>query len=306
MGEARERFFSVVIPTFARPRELAACLESLARVDYRRASFEVLVVDDGSTTPLNEVVAGFTDRLDITLIRQDNAGPAAARNAGGRRAKGDFLVFIDDDCALAPDYLLALAARSANTPNCAIGGRTINALTDNIYATATHVLTDYLYSYFNADPNHAQFLTSNNMIIPTRIFRELDGFDTGFRLAAFEDRELCDRLLHHGHRIIYAPEAVVYHSHRMTLPQYWRQHFTYGRGAASFHRKRGQRLPGTPTLEPGSFYLNLVRYPFSRRHESPAIVIAALLVASQAATTVGFLRERLATLWPVRARRELR
>jgi glycosyltransferase involved in cell wall biosynthesis len=297
MREAVERFFSVVIPTFGRPQELAICLESLGRLDYPRASFEVVVVDDGSATPLNGVVATFRDKLDITLLRQDNAGPAAARNTGAGHAKGEFLVFIDDDCSMAPDYLRRLAVRSESTPDCAIGGRTINTLSSNVFATATQVLTDYLYSYYNADPSHARFLTSNNMMVPAQMFRALDGFATGFTLAAGEDRELCDRWLHHGHGIIYAPEAVVYHSHKMTLGQYWRQHFNYGRGASSFHHTRGRRVQRGSTFEPISFYLNLLRYPFSRRCESPAILIAALVVISQAAIILGFFLERLSILW---------
>jgi GT2 family glycosyltransferase len=298
MGHPRARFFSVVIPTYARPRQLAACLASLAGLDYDRASFEVVVVDDGSPTPLNEIVAAFTGSLNITLLRQDNAGPAAARNAGATRAKGNHLVFVDDDCAPAAEYLRMLAARFAVEPDCAIGGRTINALTENVWSSASQMLVDYLYSYYNADPHHARFLTSNNMAVPTHIFRELNGFDTGFRLAASEDRDLCDRLVHRGYRIIHAPEAIVYHSHAMMLGQYWRQHFTYGRGAANFHQEHSDRTAAAARFEPVSFYLNLLRFPFSQQSKSPAIILAALMLLSQAATVLGYLRERLATLSP--------
>ena len=294
-----EQFLSVVIPTFSRPRELAACLESVGRVDYPRTSFEVVVVDDGSPTPLDAIVAPFAKSLDITLLRQDNAGPAAARNAGARRATGSSLVFIDDDCAPAADYFRVLAARAAESPNAAIGGRTVNALTRNVFSTASQMLNDYLYRYFNADRGRARFLTSNNMLVPARIFRELKGFDTTFRRAAFEDRDLCERLLRDGYGILYAPEAVIYHSHRMSFRQYWRQHFTYGRGAATFHEKRAQATPGGRTLAPLSFYLDLVRYPFSQRSGCPAIGLAALMLVSQMATAAGFFRERLAR-WSLR------
>jgi glycosyltransferase involved in cell wall biosynthesis len=73
---------------------------------------------------LNNLVARFAGLLDITLLRQDNAGPATARNTGANRAKGDRLVFIDDDCAPAAEYPRMLAARFVATLDCAIGGRT--------------------------------------------------------------------------------------------------------------------------------------------------------------------------------------
>lgn len=288
MTPLQRNCFSLIIPTYNRSQQLAACLQSLARLDYPRNRFEVIAVDDGSPQPLEAVAAKFKDQLCLTLLRQKNAGPAAARNAGAAHAKGDYLVFIDDDCKPAPDYLQRLAERLAKTPVCAIGGRTINALSHNPYSTASQLLIDYLYAYYNADPDHARFLASNNMALPTERFHAIGGFDTSFVLAAGEDRELCDRWRHLGHRIIYAPEALVYHSHAMTLRKFWRQHFNYGRGAASFHRARGRRNTGDVKLEPISFYLNLLRYPFSQSDEIRALPLAALLLLSQAANAVGF------------------
>jgi len=287
-------FLSIVIPTFSRPRELAACLGSLARLDFPRASFDVVVVDDGGPEPLDEVVAPFASALDVQLLRQANAGPAAARNAGARRAKGSLLVFIDDDCAPAPDYLRALAARAAAAPDCTIGGLTINALRGNLCSSASQMLNDYLYAYFNAEPSRARFLTSNNMLVPAGVFRALGGFDTGFRLAAGEDRDFCERLLRDGYSIQYAPEAIIYHSHRLTLRQYLRQHFTYGRGAATVHHRRAAATPGAPAFAPTSFYLNLLRYPFSRESGAPALALAGLFAVSQVATAGGYVRERVA------------
>jgi len=101
--------FSVVIPTCNRPSRLRACLESRVRVEYPRAQFEVIVVDDGSSTSLKEIVSDYEPHLNITLLVQSNRGPAAARNAGARRAKGRFLAFTDDDCRPAPDWLGALS-----------------------------------------------------------------------------------------------------------------------------------------------------------------------------------------------------
>src|SRR5689334_3533804 len=91
--------FSIVIPTYNRPRQLAKCLESLCRLTYPRDRFDVIVVDDGSPTPLAPVVEVFQSQLRIVVHRQSNGGPAAARNTGAARATGENLAFTDDDCA---------------------------------------------------------------------------------------------------------------------------------------------------------------------------------------------------------------
>ena len=141
-------FFSVVVPTYNRPERLASCLTAIAEQDYPRDRIEVVIVDDGSAMPMNEVVRPFESRLEVTLLRQQNAGPAAARNAGAQRAKGPLLAFTDDDCMPSADWLSGFATRLAETPNAMVGGRSLNALPNNVYSTASQALIDYLYSYY--------------------------------------------------------------------------------------------------------------------------------------------------------------
>jgi len=289
--------FSIVIPTYSRPKQLADCLQSIARLDYPRDRFEVIVVDDGSPMPPEDVVDSFRDGLDATLLTHPHAGPAAARNTGAARAKGEFLVFTDDDCTPAPDWLQALAARFARVPDHAIGGRTLNALPDNPYSTASHLLVAYLYSYYNADPDQARFFTSNNLALPADRCHAIGGFDTTFPHAAGEDREFCDRWLYNGYRMIYAPEVVVYHAHALTWRTFWRQHFNYGRGAFGFRQARAQRDQGRIKVEPLSFYLNLLQYPFSQTQGRRAVLLAALLVVSQAANAAGFVWKQMSGAW---------
>ena len=77
MGQ--QLLFSIVTPTYNRPERLATCLQSIAQLDYPRDRFEVIVVDDGSKTPIEPVITPLRDRLNITLLKQLNSGPAAAR-----------------------------------------------------------------------------------------------------------------------------------------------------------------------------------------------------------------------------------
>ena len=87
MNQARP-FMSIVIPTYNRPDQLAICLCACSRLDYPRDRFEVIVIDDGGVTPLDDVVNRFHGLLSLKLLRQENAGPATARNRRAVEAGG--------------------------------------------------------------------------------------------------------------------------------------------------------------------------------------------------------------------------
>jgi GT2 family glycosyltransferase len=289
----KQPYFSIIIPTYARPRQLATCLRSLARLDYPRNRFEVIVVDDGNETPPEAVVASFCGHLDVRLLTQAHAGPAAARNTGAARAKGKFLAFTDDDCAPAPDWLQSLAARFARAPDCAIGGRTLNALPDNPYSTASQLIVDVVYAHYNANPDQASFLATNNLAVPADRFQAIGGFDAAFFPFASEDRDFCNRWLHHGYRMIYAPEVLVYHAHALTFRTFLRQHFSYGCGAFRYHKARARRGSGRFIVEV-EFYLDLLKLlsdSGSQIRSWRALLLATLLVMWQGANAAGFLWE---------------
>lgn len=283
--------FSVVVPTRDRPVQLRNCVQALAALQYERKSFEVIVVDAGSSADLDPVLAPFSGPLDLRLHRLPPCGPAIARNAGVALARGRFLAFTDDDCAPAPDWLEALERRLRQHPDCAVGGRTVNGLSGNLYACASQLLVDFLYSYYNASPAQARLLISNNLAFPAERLRAVGGFDPAFRRAGGEDRDLCDRWLGRGHQMVYAPEAVVHHYHALTWRGFWRQHINYGRGAATFHEARAQRGQGPVRIEPLSFYLGICAYPFRGAWGWRSWPLAALLIGSQVANAAGFFWE---------------
>lgn len=281
--------FSVVIPTYARPHALAGCLQALADQELSREAFEVIVVDDASPVAPAAVVSPFQDRLALALFTVAHGGPAAARNRGVAHARGTFLAFTDDDCRPAPGWLQALAARFRAVPEHLIGGRTVNALQANPYAVTSQLIIDVAYAHYNPDAGDARFFSCNNLAVAADRFRELGGFDPEFTTA--EDREFCDRWVHAGYRMTYAPEAVIPHAHPLTLRRFWRQHFGYGRGAWRFHQMRMRR--GAGRFRPDvHFYTRLGAAPFRRlqRHQIPRT--AALLLVAQVANGAGFLYER--------------
>jgi GT2 family glycosyltransferase len=258
----------------------------LARLDYPESCFEVIVVDDGSDPALN---ATDFDRLDgrATWLRQPNAGPAAARNAGANKAQGKYIAFTDDDCLPAPGWLNGFAHAFQQAPQALVGGCTINGLPRNIYSTASQVIVDAARVYFVETHSQFQFFASNNLALAANLFRTMGGFDASFRTS--EDRDFCDRWMREGYHLVYAPDAVIQHCHELTLAGFWRQHFAYGKGASHFHRARARRgaEPFRPEL---SFYRDVFR--FSLAHDERTVPLAALLFLWQVANTAGYLWQR--------------
>jgi GT2 family glycosyltransferase len=293
---------SVVIPSVDRPAHLLECLEGLAALSFPATRFEVIVVDDGSKESLEPVVRTVFGRLNVSLLRQANRGPATARNRGAASAAGRWVCFIDDDCRPDPGWLAALTARLEVENGAAVGGPTVNGLPDNILSAASHLLLDYMYQHWNRSSEDALFLASSNVAFPRQRFAEIGGFDARFPLAAAEDRDLCDRWRALGGRIVYAPEAVVQHFHARGPRTFLRQHFNYGRGAATLHRVRRSRVSGPlPRFEGGSFYLPLVLYPFSTSNGLRAVPLLALILLSQVAMILGYAWQRFLAAAPVAA-----
>lgn len=284
--------WSIIIPTYNRPGEIAGCLNSLTKLTPPPGGFEVLVIDDGGAAPL-EHLQKFNDQLDLRVLRQPNAGPGGARNNGLTKAQGHWVAFTDDDCRPAPDWLLLLAARLKHAPELLVGGRTCNRHEGNIYATANQIIIDLVYAFYNDNPENARFFASNNMAASRDLLVRVGGFDAdGFRIAS-EDRDLCDRWCHAGYRMTYVEDATILHAHRLTLGAFMHQHFRYGRGAFKYHRKKRQRGSNSMRVEL-SFHLGLprrVNKAFAKLPFKRWLPVLMLLTLWQVTNAAGYLAE---------------
>src|SRR3954447_6554043 len=233
---------SVVIPTRNREALLQRCLASIEAAS-RPWPLEVVVVDDGSASPLDAIVAPFHPSIGARVVRQKNAGPGAARNAGVESSRGRFVVFVDDDCTVEPAALQELVQALGIAPGTLVGGYTRNGLPGNAFAAASQAIVDAVYAYYNRDPADARFFATNNMAVEREAFLVTGGFDANMAGAA-EDRDFCDRWRHLGGRLVYHPAAVIVHAHDLSFGGFVRQHRAYGRGAFAYHRLRSRRGSG--------------------------------------------------------------
>ena len=285
--------FSVIVPTYRRVEPLERCIRALAEQTIERERFEVLVVDDGSTAPPRDLIARYAEAIDLRLIEAEHGGPAAARNNGAAAARGKYLVFTDDDCMPDRDWLRAFATTVEQHPHHAVGGAVVNALDEGMYSTASQLLIEFLYEYYNFKTTGGRFFITANLAFPAEQFRAAGGFDVTFPLAAAEDRDMCDRWRELGHTIVYCEDAVVHHAHSLTLTSFVRQHFNYGRGAHHLHRARSRRGIAEVVVEPPHFYSRLVSYPLAQARDGRALVLSSLMLLTQIAYATGYFTERL-------------
>ncbi|MEO5723158.1 MAG: glycosyltransferase [Ilumatobacteraceae bacterium] len=237
---------SVVIPTFNRCRQLQRTLAALA-AQVCSVPFEVIVVSDGSTDGTEAMLIGNSRDAahDLTLraVRQDNSGPAAARNRGVAEAHGEFVVFIDDDIVAAPDLLQRhldrhLRARDANGSegDVVVVGPMLTPPATQLSAWVAWEQR-MLYKQYDAlregraVVGFRQFYTGNASVRRQRII-EVGGFDIRFRRA--EDVELAYRLDRAGLKFVYAPEAVAHHFAERPFDSWLAAAWQYGSNDVAF------------------------------------------------------------------------
>ena len=110
---------SLIIPVYNRPNEVEELLDSLTR--QSETNFEVVIVEDGSKETCQHVVEAFKDKLDVSYSYIPNGGPGNARNYGAKQSKGDYLIVLDSDCILPPDYIKSVNKELKETGADAFG-----------------------------------------------------------------------------------------------------------------------------------------------------------------------------------------
>lgn len=230
---------SVVIPTYNRPDVLARTLEALSAVRAPTGGFDVIVVDDGSDEPHAESVRGeVAARPWARLIRQENAGPAAARNAGVAASLAPLLVFLDDDCRPAPDWLIELLRpfEDADEGLGAVGGAVLPAEPETWaqrFCSAVEYATGTQPVFENASTQNACYRRN--------VLDLVGGFDEGYRHPGGDDPDLSWRTRAAGYQLRFVAQAVVYHTELATYADFLRHMYQRGLGEARIATKFGRR-----------------------------------------------------------------
>lgn len=198
--------FSVVVPACARPEQLAECLKRLApgAQTFPATAYEVIVSDDSTDGAVREWVG--RRFAWAQWVAGPRRGPAANRNHGAARARGDWIAFTDDDCLPEAGWIEAFAeaidSSGANAPPDVLEGRTVAERPRRSLAERSPVNT------------HGGYWWSCNLAVRAEFFRRLGGFDEGFPYASMEDVEFARRARAAGAREKFVAGAEVCHPWR--------------------------------------------------------------------------------------------
>jgi glycosyltransferase involved in cell wall biosynthesis len=250
--------FSVVVPTYNRLERLRHVITALEQQAYPLDAYEVIVISDGSTDGTDAYLEAFRSTMRLRWFPQANRGPAAARNAGIQKARGEFIVFIDDDVVPEPQ-LLGEHARSHHE-----AGRDVVVLgplltPDGFEMTPwvrweQEMLMKQYRAMLRGDwtATARQFYTGNASLRRSHILAA-GGFDEGFRRA--EDVELAYRLADRGLDFLFNMQAAGMHFAERSFRAWLDMAYTYGRNDVIFARDRSQ-----------NWLLPVVRREFQDRH----------------------------------------
>ncbi|HWI08992.1 MAG TPA: glycosyltransferase [Solirubrobacteraceae bacterium] len=225
---------SIVIPTRDRPQQLRDSIESILAGD--RLPDEIVVADQSA-----DARASLPGRADVEIVHLPLAtvGSSRARNAGIAAARGDFLVFVDDDVRAARDWLGQIVdALAASPQRTAVTGAVLSdAAGDGHVPSQTSRMTPFTFSgRLFSDP-----LFAGNMALRRSAFEEVGLFDerlgAGGLFPAAGDNDFGYRLLEAGYEIAFVPDAILYHRGARRGRELVRLDFAYGRGQGAFYAK---------------------------------------------------------------------
>ena len=220
--------FSFIIPVFNRPEEIRELLESFCALESPK-TFEIVIIEDGSTLDSKLIVDHFQDLFKISYYAKENTGPGHSRNYGMERAKGRYFIILDSDCILPSTYLEAVISKLNTQYVDGFGGPDAAKDSFTEFQKAINFsMTSYMttggirggkISVDNYEPR------SFNMGISKEAFQATGGFG---RIHPGEDPDLSIRLKEMGYHLHLIPEAFVFHKRRITLESFYTQVHKFG------------------------------------------------------------------------------
>jgi glycosyltransferase involved in cell wall biosynthesis len=220
--------FSFIIPVYNRPNEIKELLDSLQLQTYNK-TFEVVIVEDGSTIPSEDVIGEYVDSLCISYYKKSNSGPGDSRNYGMGRAKGNYFIVLDSDCILPPQYLVeAEKSLQANFVHCYGGPDAAHESFSDVQKAINYAMTSFLTTGGIRGGKKAvdKFQPrSFNMGISKEAFEKVGGYGN---IHPGEDPDLTIRIWNKGYKTKLISEAFVYHKRRIDWNKFYIQVNKFG------------------------------------------------------------------------------
>ena len=218
--------YSIIVPVYNRPAEVADLLESLAGQTAR--NFEVILVEDGSTVPCREIAERYSGKLDLKYFFKENEGRSIARNYGMERASGTFFIFFDSDCVIPADYFAKLNAMAVEKPFDCFGGPDA---ADESFSTSQKAINHAMTSFLTTGGIRGGKISLEKFTPRTfnmGFSRAVYNLVGGFREMFSEDIDMSTRIRLAGFSIGLYPDMPVYHKRRLDFRKFIRQVYVFG------------------------------------------------------------------------------
>jgi O-antigen biosynthesis protein len=216
---------SIIIPTHNGVDHLRLCLASLEETLPEPFPGEVIVVDDGSDEDMRALLEEWQESIPhLKVVRNaQNRGFVASCNRGARAAKGDILIFLNDDTMPQKGWLQALLRTFREHPDVGAAGGKLIYPDGRLQEAGNFVFSDGSAANFGRDDrvieaplyNHVRevdYCSAALLATPRSLFSEIGGFDKRYEPGYYEDTDYCFEVRKHGHRVYYQPESVVVHT----------------------------------------------------------------------------------------------
>ena len=222
-------YFSIIIPVYNRPDEINELLESLLQSTYTD-DYEIVIVEDGSTITCEEVVAKYSNSLNISYYYKENSGPGDSRNFGMKKAKGDYFIIFDSDCIIPKQYLKEVEKElKSNYVDCFGGPDKALKSFSNIQKAINFAMTSFLTTggiRGGSEKLNKFQPRSFNMGISKKAFIDSNGFGN---IHPGEDPDLSIRLWKLGYETRLFSSAYVYHKRRIDWDKFSIQVSKFGK-----------------------------------------------------------------------------
>jgi cellulose synthase/poly-beta-1,6-N-acetylglucosamine synthase-like glycosyltransferase len=238
---------SIIIPAKNAARTIAKCLQAVLAQKSFAEPYEVIVVDDGSDDTTAAIANGYGVRV---IHLEEGIGPAAARNAGAAVAKGEILVFTDADCEPESNWLVEMVKPFEDPAVVGVRGAYRSHQSGWV---PRFVQQEYAFKYMLiAGLDSIDFIDTYSAAYRRSTFMENGGFEKAFPVPCVEDQEFSFRLARKGYRMVFAPDAIVFHLHDRNVGEYVQRKFGIGYWKAFMLRWMPERLfqdTHTPTTQ---------------------------------------------------------
>ena len=228
---------SVVIPAYNAESTIGQAVEQSFAQARQPLEIQVIVVDDGS----KDDTAKVAESAGATVIRQENAGPAAARNRGWESATGQVICFTDSDCIPVADWLENLLDGFNESQVGAVAGSYEIANTNSWLARWVH---REIVERHRKMPGLIRAFGSYNLAIPRYVLRATGGFNPTYRQASGEDNDFSYRIIKEGWRIAFRPQAKVAHYHPEKVWKYLLEQYRHGFWRAKLYKDHPEMIRG--------------------------------------------------------------